>query len=129
MEQNDHSESSDSARFSMSRFLAGFSLGVAAGAGIALAFAPDRGEATRERIAEAGAAVRERAGDTFSDVADKAHEILDATRAVVCEWIDRSKDAIEQMRERLDEALIAGQEAYTARRKELDAKVDSLLED
>jgi hypothetical protein len=53
-------------------FIAGVMLGAVVGAGIALLFAPARGDRLRRRLGKSGRALRERARDELEDAARRA---------------------------------------------------------
>ena len=64
-------------------FAAGIAIGLAVGAGVALLFAPQSGEDTREAIADRGRRVADRGRDAWDDLRD---ELGDAMRRRRMAW-------------------------------------------
>jgi gas vesicle protein len=126
--------------FDAGRFITGLVAGAAIGAGLALLFAPQAGEDSRKDIADVYAHLADRAADTvdtvrdkvvssLEDVRERTVDAVDSTRGSVEDWIARSKKSILETRERLDDAVDAGRQAYETRRAELDAQVEATLAD
>jgi gas vesicle protein len=126
--------------FEVGQFVAGLLAGAAIGAGLALLFAPKTGEEARRDVADAYAVLADRATDAVETVRDRVSSSLDEVRektteavgearSAVEDWLAKSKQTIHETRERLDGAVDAGREAYESRRSELDAQVESSLED
>ena len=126
--------------FEVGQFVAGLLAGAAIGAGVALLFTPKPGEQARKDVADAYACLADRATDavgtvrdrvtsSMDEVREKTTEAVGEARSAVEDWISKSKQTILETRERLDGAVDAGREAYESRRAELDAQVESSLED
>ena len=75
------------------RFVAGFLLGVFIGAGVALLFAPERGERTRNRLRRRLQSFREDALEGIDDASSRTRAELQRRRR-------RLKEELEQIRER-----------------------------
>ncbi|MDQ4075273.1 MAG: YtxH domain-containing protein, partial [Chloroflexota bacterium] len=86
----------------MSRFLLGFALGMGVGAGIAMLLTPDSGYVTREKLRA------------------KTDEYASGEETPVKTVVN----AIQEQRNRLEEAIEAGQRASAARQAELWARLD-----
>jgi gas vesicle protein len=71
-----------------------FALGAAAGAAVALLYAPASGEETRRRIADTAREGRKRA----EDLARQGREFLSEKRGVIGEAIDRGREAFDKVR-------------------------------
>ena len=61
-------------------FVAGLTLGMALGAGVALLMAPQSGRRTRRQLAKAVASARDTAEDRFGEMADEVRSAVDAGR-------------------------------------------------
>lgn len=109
--------SSDTSRCDGGRFLLGVVAGAAVGAGLAILFAPQSGQESREDIRNAGESLRDRTSETYEDA-----------RAAVEEWIAEARSKVDEARSRLDGAVEAGRLAAERKRAELDAKVDASLD-
>ena len=71
-----------------------FLLGAAAGAAIALLYAPQAGDETRRYLGEKAREGRQRA----SDLAGKANDLIAQGREQVTEAVERGREAYEQAR-------------------------------
>jgi gas vesicle protein len=103
--------------FGGGRFLLGILAGAAVGAGLAILFAPQSGEESRDDIRHAGETLRDKTTESYEDA-----------RATVEEWIAQARAKVEDTRQRLDEAVEAGRLAAERKRAELDAQVDASLD-
>jgi gas vesicle protein len=79
------------------RFIFGFLFGVVTGVVLALLFAPQPGEHTREQLTEQSAVLRQRGTERYAEVR-------------------------EQLRERASEAMVQGREAYQKAKDQLLAQ-------
>jgi gas vesicle protein len=77
--------------------LMAFLLGAAAGAAVALLYAPQEGEKTRELLAAKAREGRQRA----SELAEKAGDVLAQGREQINNAIDRGRDAYQKARQEL----------------------------
>jgi len=100
-----------------------FLMGLAVGAGLALLFAPQSGEATRQSIARSARRVRRAAVDTVGDVRDTVQETFETARQRVEEKIDEARGAIEVKREQVQRAVAAGREAAQQARADLERRL------
>jgi gas vesicle protein len=107
----------DGESFDGGKFLAGVLAGAAVGAAVAVMLAPQSGEDSRETLRDAGANLRDRTTESFDDA-----------KAAVEDWIAQAKQAVDETRRRLDEAVDAGRAAASHKRAELDAQVDASLD-
>ena len=93
--------------------LAGFLLGVLAGTGLALLFAPQTGEETRQKITEQRVELKGRAQEMSSKARDRAEELTARGRSVLNERVTR-----------LGEAVTEGEKAGDKTVKELETRLD-----
>ena len=94
-------------------FLTGFMLGVLAGTGLALLFAPQAGEETRQKIKDQGFEMKGRAQEMSSKARDRAEELTARGRTVLNEQVTR-----------LGEAVSEGEKAGDKTVKELETRLD-----
>jgi hypothetical protein len=73
--------SRSSRRDQTTAFAAGIAIGLAVGAGIALLFAPQSGEDTREAIADRGRRLAHRGSDAWDDLRDELQDAMRNRRA------------------------------------------------
>ena len=100
-----------------------FLVGLAVGAGLALLFAPQSGEATRESIARSARRARRAAADTVGGVRDTVQETFETARQRVEEKLDEARGAIEIKREQVQRAVAAGREAAQQARADLERRL------
>jgi gas vesicle protein len=81
---------------SAGKILTAFVLGAAAGAAVALLFAPAAGKETREFLTEKAREGREKAGEA----ARQAREVLARQRETISGAIERGRDAYREAREK-----------------------------
>ena len=91
-----------------SHTLLAFVVGAAAGAALALLYAPRTGKETRDMVGERVREGRERGRDLGHKAKEKAREVVDEAG----EYIDRQKTNLHARRERFAAAVDAGREAY-----------------
>jgi len=96
-----------------SDFLAGFLLGALAGTALALLFAPEPGERTREHLKESSIELKGRAGKLRSRAREQAEELTARGRIV-----------LEERVAQLEEAVGEGKRAAERTRKDLTAKLE-----
>ena len=94
-------------------FLAGFLLGAVAGTALALLFAPQTGEQTRQAIKEQSIELKGRAGDVTAKAREQAEEITARGRIV-----------LEERVAELEEAVAEGKKTAEKTRKDLLLKLD-----
>lgn len=94
-------------------FLAGFLLGALAGTALALLFAPQPGEQTRQKIKEQSFELKGRAREMSSKAREQAEELVARGRIVLNRRIAH-----------LEEAVAEGKRAGDKGVKELQAKLD-----
>lgn len=78
----------------------GFLLGIAAGAALALLFAPASGEQTRELLSETARKQRERA----EDLAKQGREAWSRQRDVLTSAFERGREAFQQAKQEKEQA-------------------------
>ncbi len=94
-------------------FLAGFLLGAVAGTALALLFAPQSGELTRQQLKEQSIELKGRAGELSTKAREQAEEITARGRIV-----------LEERVAELEEAVAEGKKAADKTRKDLMSKLD-----
>jgi gas vesicle protein len=105
---------------SMSALLAG----IAIGAGLALLFAPQSGEETRQLMRRKARRARRLAGDYTNDLKDRAYDIRERATRVVGETRERGRDLVEGAREKIEDTLDDTRRAIRDKRRELGRAVD-----
>jgi gas vesicle protein len=85
--------------------LANFFIGVGIGVGIALLFAPQSGEETRERIKEKADASKDYLKRCGSDLRDSASDIIERGKEVIGRGKDTAVEGVEAAREAYRETL------------------------
>lgn len=81
-----------------------FVMGAAAGAAVALLYAPAAGEETRRKLAEKAREGRERAERLGREGRDFVNRQREAVGATVDEAVERSREALDRGREAFDRA-------------------------
>ena len=76
------------------KFWAAFTVGVAAGAGVALLYAPQTGERTRRQLRRSIEDAGDYLSDTADDVQDRAQDYVKRSRDVVEDLIDSARKAV-----------------------------------
>lgn len=100
-----------------------FFLGLAVGAGLALLFAPQSGEATRRGVQRSARRIRKAAEDAVHVASDKVGETFDSARQRVEEKIEEARASIEVKREQVHRAVRAGREAAQHAREDLERRL------
>ena len=98
-------------------------LGIAIGAGAALLFAPQSGEATRRGIARSARRAQEKAQDFVEDVSGTVADKFNEVRASVEERIEATFDAVDDKKRRVSNAFYAGRAAAREARGELEQRI------
>lgn len=75
------------------KVLIGLFAGVAIGATLGILFAPDKGSETRKKIKDKGNDYKSKAADKYGQLADAAHEKIDAVRSKFNELTGRAEKA------------------------------------
>lgn len=94
-------------------FLAGFLLGAMAGTALALLFAPQTGEETRQRLRDQSIELKGRANEMGATAKERAEEVS-----------ARSRIVLEERVAQLEEAVSEGKKAAGKTRKDLMGKLD-----
>ena len=100
-----------------------FILGLALGAGVALLFAPQSGEETRQRIARRAKRAQEAAQDLVEDMSGVVAEKFNDVRDRVENTIDATFDAVEEKKRRVASAFDAGRAAARETRGDLESRI------
>ena len=103
--------------------IGGFVAGLAAGAVIALLFAPKTGEETRRDLQRRARRVGEQAQDLVSDVSESVGHTLQDARQTVETRIDRARQAVDLKRRQVTNAVDAGRMAAQQARVELEQRI------
>lgn len=93
-------------------FLTGLLLGGIVGAAIALLWAPQSGEETREQLREEAIELQKRGSEMTAEARERANKMA-------AEAQERSRLALEEQKARLQEAIDAGKQAASQRKGEL----------
>ncbi len=102
-------------------FLTGMVLGTGFGAAVALLFAPQAGQETREEIRERGVEFKIRAEDAGEAGRKRALDLGDQARDRAGQAQARGRLVIEEQGTRLNKAIDQGMEAYENKRDGLTA--------
>ncbi len=103
--------------------LAGFLLGLAVGAGVALLLAPKTGEETRRQLKNTGRRLRTVATERAEDLQDALGGGYERTRDRVEQGLDSARDTIDEKREAAQDAYKAGKSAVKTARSELERRL------
>jgi len=131
-------------------FVVGMLVGSAIGAAVALLYAPQPGDATRDLIKQKAGDAKDRAGELASaakekagtmagtissTVSEKASTVRDSAMGVVGQvkstaqdLVDRGRTLVETKKEQVTAAVDAGKQAYQDKRNELEADVQEDLD-
>ncbi len=100
-----------------------FLIGLAVGAGVALLFAPQSGEATRRDIVRRGRRAKLRARELAEDFGDKAGDVYEDARDRVEEGIDTARAAVTRGKRKVDRAVDNGRAAAHQAREDLERRL------
>jgi gas vesicle protein len=103
--------------------LSSFMVGLAIGAGLALLFAPQSGDATRRDIKRRARRAGNAAQQVASDVTGTVADTFDSARRRVEERIDTARQALELKKRQVHRAMEAGREAAHQAREELERRI------
>lgn len=103
--------------------MSSFMIGLAVGAGLALLFAPQSGEATRRSIRRSATRMRRAAEDAVGEVSEKVGETFENAKQRVEEKIEEARGAIEMKRDQVHRAVQAGREAAHQAREDLERRL------
>lgn len=106
-------------------FFTGFLIGGMVGAAVALLFAPQSGEETREMIRERGLELEGRAGELTGTARRRAEELAMDARHRADEARQRGRMILDEQRSRLEDAIEEGKEAASKKRDELMQKLEA----
>jgi gas vesicle protein len=131
-------------------FVLGMLVGSAIGAAVALLYAPQPGDMTRDMIKQKAGEAKDRAGELATTARDKASTVagtisstvtekttaardsashmVDQVKSTAQELVDRGRTLVETKKEQVAAAVEAGKQAYQEKRTELEADVQEDLE-
>lgn len=101
-------------------FLAGLAIGV----GVALLFAPQSGDETRDAIRRTARQTRRRAGEMLDESRSRGRELVGDARTRVSEGIDESRRRVREKRNEFSRAVDAGRQAMRDSRREMEQRLD-----
>ena len=101
-----------------------FLMGLAAGAAIALLFAPRSGVETRREIGDRARRVRDAAGDLVEDTTERVNDTFQAARDRVEERIEAARSALETKKAQVARAMEAGRHAAQSAREDLERRIE-----
>ena len=107
------------------KFLAGFFLGMLAGAAVAMIVAPQSGDEVRDVLYSRSRETSGRVRDAAEDLADVAKTIGSEVQSNVAEIIERGKGMVSVARTAIDQAVDEGHRAADAQRTSLESQVNS----
>lgn len=100
-----------------------FIVGIAIGAGVALLFAPDSGDATRRRLRRSARRVKRVAQERAEEIAGTVTDRYEHARRTVEDKLDAARSAIELKRRQAERAIEAGREAAQQARDDLERRI------
>ncbi len=100
-----------------------FIMGLLAGAGVALLFAPRSGEDTRRSLQRGARRVQDQAQTLMTDVTDSVGQTVQDARFRVETRIDAARDAVDLKRRQVTNAVDAGRNAAQQARVELEQRI------
>lgn len=103
--------------------LAGFLLGLAVGAGVALLFAPKTGDETRQQLKNTGRRLRAAAAERAEDLQEALGGRYERTRERIEEGLETARSTLDEKRESARDAIHAGKEAVKSARSELERRL------
>jgi len=103
--------------------LGAFLLGLLAGAGVALLFAPKTGEETRRELRNRGRQLRATASEKAEELQDILSGGYEDTKSRVEEGISSARQVIDEKRDDAKEAVAVGKAAVHSAREELERRL------
>jgi gas vesicle protein len=126
-------------------FVVGMLVGSAIGAAVALLYAPQPGDATRDMIKQKAGEAKDKAGELASTakekagtvagtisstvtekvgtVRDSAKGVVDQVKSSAQDLVERGRTLVETKKDQVAAAVDAGKQAYQEKRSELEADV------
>ena len=101
-----------------------FLMGLAAGAAIALLFAPRSGAETRAEISARARRARDAAEGMVEDATDRVTDTFQAARDRVEERIEAARNALEVKKQQVARAMEAGRHAAQSAREDLERRIE-----
>lgn len=131
-------------------FVVGMLVGSAIGAAVALLYAPQPGDATRDMIKQKAGEAKDRAGELASTakekagtvagtisstvtekagtVRDSALGVVDQVKSTAQDLVDKGRSLVETKKGQVAAAVDAGKQAYQEKRTELESDVHDDME-
>jgi gas vesicle protein len=131
-------------------FVVGMLVGSAIGAAVALLYAPQAGDATRDLLKQKAGEAKDKAGELATTAKEKASTVASSIGSTVNEkaqtvresaagmvgqvkttatdLVDKGRSLVETKKEQVVAAVEAGKQAYQEKRSELEAEVQDDLE-
>ena len=100
-----------------------FLIGLAVGAGVALLFAPQTGEETRQGLTRRAQRARARAQDLTDEMTESVGDRFRQARDQVEGRIENARQAVEIKRQQVSRAMEAGRAAAQQARAELERRI------
>jgi len=104
-------------------FVLGMLIGSAVGAAVAILYAPQGGEDTRELIKHKGSEAKEKVTEVASTVKQTVTEKADQIRSTTHDLVDKSKGFVDTKKTQITAAVDAGKEAFARKKDELQSEV------
>lgn len=98
--------------------------GIAIGAGLALIFAPQSGEETRQVLRRKARRARRLASNYSDDLKDRAYEIRERAGRLVGETRERGRDIVEGAREKIEDSIDDTRRTIRDKRRDLGRAVE-----
>lgn len=105
---------------SMSALLAG----IAIGAGLALLFAPQSGEETRQVLRRKARRARRLASNYTEDMKERAYDIRDTAGKLVGRTRERGRELVEDVREKVEDTMDDARRTIRDKRRDLGRAVE-----
>jgi gas vesicle protein len=109
-------------------FLLGMCIGSAIGAAVALLYAPQAGEDTRDLIRQKTTDAKEKVTEVAGTVKQTVAEKADTVKSSATELMDKGRGFVESKKALVTAAVDAGKQAFTQKKSELEADVNEDLE-
>ena len=108
-------------------FVMGLLVGAVVGAGVALLFAPKKGDDVRNQLSDQAGALANQAQEGYRKVADSAGQWADRSKAAAGELADRGKDLYGQAREAVSRGTDEAQKYVRDTAAKADAAVPASI--
>lgn len=106
-------------------FWLGTLIGAAAGAAVALLYAPKPGEELRHDVSSTAREAGRKAGAAWGDVKDRASDMTSSVKDRVMHATGRGQEMMESGKSRVAEAVNEGKRAAAEKRRELKSELEA----